>query len=107
MPFRPEPVAQSVTSLTADQKVWGSIPTQEKANCSYLVGSETLGPSSPISRDGYPRLPNHKRWVRTFNPKSLIVMFYSVNTKRKLVRRSAELNLRPYTDSASIGNLTR
>jgi hypothetical protein len=28
---RPEPVAQSVASLTADQKVWGSMPTRAKA----------------------------------------------------------------------------
>jgi hypothetical protein len=27
----PEPVAQMVGSLTADQKVWGSIPTQATA----------------------------------------------------------------------------
>jgi hypothetical protein len=31
-------------------------------------GSELLGPYSPISRDGYPRLPIHQWWVRTLNP---------------------------------------
>jgi hypothetical protein len=93
----PEPVEQSIASLTSDQKVWGSIPTRAKAKRQLslstltdkiaLVVQNCKVPTPHIPGMVYPRLPNLQWWVqvRTLCSSPVLVFTSSNLVDRMLV----------------------